>query len=189
LALAVMRRRGEASDAVTREDQNLASGTLSVIRADYLAACDGTHSDVREALGVKTNGLGALDEHYIYVYFGANWSELIRGYDTLFLTLCGRAFDNRLAHPILGDAMAEEIVKSSIRLRKVPSQREPDYQHRASGEEAGRGGAQSAELASNGYTKFAIWAAKRYHGTQSVANLIRSPGFDDPMNRSAGTLR
>jgi FAD binding domain-containing protein len=87
---------------------------LSVIRADYLAACDGTHSDVREALGVKTNGLGALDEHYIYVYFGANWSELIRGYDTLFLTLCGRAFDNRLAHPILGDAMAEEIVKSSI---------------------------------------------------------------------------
>jgi len=54
---------------------------LSVIRADYLAACDGTHSDVREALGVKTNGLGALDEHYIYVYFRANWSELIRGYE------------------------------------------------------------------------------------------------------------
>jgi len=83
LALAVMRRRGEASDAVTREDQNLASGTLSVIRADYLAACDGTHSDVREALGVKTNGLGALDGHYIYiyVYFRANWSELIRGYE------------------------------------------------------------------------------------------------------------
>ena len=26
----------------------------------------------------------------------------------------------------------------------------------------------------------AIWAAKRYHGTQSVAGLIRSPGFDDP---------
>jgi len=72
------------------------------------------------------------------------------------------------------------LSKARLRLRKVPSQREPDYQHRASGEEAGRGGAQSAELASNGYTKFAIWAAKRYHGTQSVANLIRSPGFDDP---------
>jgi hypothetical protein len=26
----------------------------------------------------------------------------------------------------------------------------------------------------------AIWAAKHYHGTQSVADLIRSPGFDDP---------
>jgi O-methyltransferase involved in polyketide biosynthesis len=38
----------------------------------------------------------------------------------------------------------------------------------------------SGELAFNGYTRFAIWAAKHYHGTQSVADLIRSPGFDDP---------
>jgi O-methyltransferase involved in polyketide biosynthesis len=36
------------------------------------------------------------------------------------------------------------------------------------------------EVAFNGYTRFAIWAAKHYHGTQSVAELIRSPGFDDP---------
>ena len=38
----------------------------------------------------------------------------------------------------------------------------------------------SGELAFNGYTRFAIWAAMRYHGTQSVADLIRSLGFDDP---------
>jgi O-methyltransferase involved in polyketide biosynthesis len=38
----------------------------------------------------------------------------------------------------------------------------------------------SGEVAFNGYTRFAIWAAKHYHGTQSVADLIRSPGFDDP---------
>jgi hypothetical protein len=25
-----------------------------------------------------------------------------------------------------------------------------------------------------------LWAARHYHGTQSVADLIRSPGFDDP---------
>jgi O-methyltransferase involved in polyketide biosynthesis len=36
------------------------------------------------------------------------------------------------------------------------------------------------EIAFNGYSRFAIWAAKHYHGTQSVAGLIRSPGFDDP---------
>ena len=35
-------------------------------------------------------------------------------------------------------------------------------------------------IAFNGYTRFAIWAAKHYHGTQSVAELIKSPGFDDP---------
>jgi O-methyltransferase involved in polyketide biosynthesis len=38
----------------------------------------------------------------------------------------------------------------------------------------------SGEVAFNGYTRFAIWTAKHYHGTQSVAGLIRSPGFDDP---------
>jgi O-methyltransferase involved in polyketide biosynthesis len=38
----------------------------------------------------------------------------------------------------------------------------------------------SGEVAFNGYTRFAIWAAKHYHGTQSVADLIRSPGFNDP---------
>ncbi|GAB3807581.1 class I SAM-dependent methyltransferase [Humibacter antri] len=38
----------------------------------------------------------------------------------------------------------------------------------------------SGEIAFNGYSRFAIWAAKHYHGTQSVAELIKSPGFDDP---------
>ena len=38
----------------------------------------------------------------------------------------------------------------------------------------------SGEVAFNGYSRFAIWAARHYHGTQSVAGLIRSPGFDDP---------
>jgi O-methyltransferase involved in polyketide biosynthesis len=31
--------------------------------------------------------------------------------DSLFLTLCARALDNRSAHPILGDAAADEIVR------------------------------------------------------------------------------
>src|SRR5688500_1965482 len=32
--------------------------------------------------------------------------------DSLFLTLCCRALDNRLAHPILGDEIADEIVRT-----------------------------------------------------------------------------
>ena len=32
--------------------------------------------------------------------------------DSLFLTLCARALDNRSAHPILADAMADEIVRT-----------------------------------------------------------------------------
>jgi O-methyltransferase involved in polyketide biosynthesis len=38
----------------------------------------------------------------------------------------------------------------------------------------------SGEIAFNSYTKFAIRAAKHSHGTQSVANLVKFPGFDDP---------
>jgi O-methyltransferase involved in polyketide biosynthesis len=31
--------------------------------------------------------------------------------DTLFLTLCGRALDSRSPRPILGDVLADEIVR------------------------------------------------------------------------------
>jgi len=61
--------------------QDHKNGSSSAIRADYLAACDGAHSRVRDALGIKTEGLGVLDEHYIFVYFRADWGELIRGYE------------------------------------------------------------------------------------------------------------
>jgi putative polyketide hydroxylase len=57
------------------------TGTSSVVRADYLAACDGAHSHIRDTLGVKAEGLGVLDEHYIFAYFRADWGELIRGYE------------------------------------------------------------------------------------------------------------
>jgi O-methyltransferase involved in polyketide biosynthesis len=38
----------------------------------------------------------------------------------------------------------------------------------------------SGEIAYNNYTKFTIWAAKHSHGTQSVADLVKSPGINDP---------
>jgi O-methyltransferase involved in polyketide biosynthesis len=38
----------------------------------------------------------------------------------------------------------------------------------------------SGEIAFNSYTRFAIWAAKHSHGTRSVAQLVKSPGVDDP---------
>ena len=205
--------------------------------------------------------------------------------ETLFLTLCGRALDNHLPHPILGDTMAEEIVRKldydcdrfhlspspiiniAHRARKLdevarsfvprhpnavgvdlgagldtrmlrigpPSTvdwydvdfpevitarqqllpdrvnahaigtdlTEPDWLDAVPTDRPAVIVADglmaflaqdemisllnrlishfpSGEVAFNGYSRFAIWAAKHYHGTQSVADLIRSPGFDDP---------
>ena len=66
---------------VTATIRNRSTGTSSRVYADYLAACDGAHSHIRDALAIGAEGLGELDEHYIFVYFRANWSELIRGYE------------------------------------------------------------------------------------------------------------
>ena len=66
---------------VTATIRNRSTGTSHPVRADYLVACDGAHSHIRDALGVKTEGLGELDERYIFVYFRADWGELIRGYE------------------------------------------------------------------------------------------------------------
>jgi 2-polyprenyl-6-methoxyphenol hydroxylase-like FAD-dependent oxidoreductase len=68
------------ADGVNATIKDRPTGTASVIRADYLLAADGAHSHIRTALGVKGEGLGVLDEHYIFVYFRAPWGELIRGY-------------------------------------------------------------------------------------------------------------
>jgi putative polyketide hydroxylase len=69
------------STEVSATIRDRATGTASDIQADYLLAADGAHSHVRKALGVKGEGLGELDEHYIFIYFRAPWGELIRGYE------------------------------------------------------------------------------------------------------------
>jgi O-methyltransferase involved in polyketide biosynthesis len=38
----------------------------------------------------------------------------------------------------------------------------------------------SGEIAFNGYSKFAVWAQKRYPGAQSIRGITKFPGFDDP---------
>jgi len=52
-----------------------------VVRADYLVAADGTHSHIRESLGIKSQGHGALPEYFIFVYFRAPWQKLIAGHE------------------------------------------------------------------------------------------------------------
>jgi putative polyketide hydroxylase len=69
------------SEGVSAAVTDRATGSTSLIRADYLLGADGAHSHTRKALSVKGEGLGVLDEHYIFIYFRAPWGELIRGYE------------------------------------------------------------------------------------------------------------
>ena len=90
--------------------------------------------------------------------------------ESLFLTLCGRALDYRSPHSILSDMMAEEIVrKLDYDCERFRLSASPIINI-----------ALRAKKLDEVALRFAIWAAKRYHGTQSVADLIKSPGFDDP---------
>ena len=66
---------------VTATVRDRTTGKTSEVHADYLIAADGAHSRIREALGIPTWGLGELPESQIFVYFRANWGELIRGYE------------------------------------------------------------------------------------------------------------
>lgn len=69
------------SQGVSATIKDRATGISSVVQANYLLGADGAHSHIRDALGVKAEGLGVLDEHYIFIYFRADWGELIRGYE------------------------------------------------------------------------------------------------------------
>jgi 2-polyprenyl-6-methoxyphenol hydroxylase-like FAD-dependent oxidoreductase len=69
------------SQGVSATIKDRGTGATSVVQANYLLGADGAHSHIRGALGVKTEGLGELDEHYIFAYFRAPWGELVRGHD------------------------------------------------------------------------------------------------------------
>jgi putative polyketide hydroxylase len=75
------------SQGVSATIKDRGTGASCVVQADYLVGADGAHSHIRGALGVKTEGLGELDEHYIFAYFRAPWGDLIRGHenDAIFI--------------------------------------------------------------------------------------------------------
>jgi len=51
---------------VTATLEERATGRSYVVRSDYLAACDGAHSHIRQRLGIATQGFGGLPEHFIW---------------------------------------------------------------------------------------------------------------------------
>ncbi|HZR38631.1 MAG TPA: FAD-dependent monooxygenase [Ktedonobacteraceae bacterium] len=95
LLLAEARRRGvdvrygtelvsftQDEAGVTTAIKDCVTGKGSEVRADYLIAADGAHSRIRDTLSIPTQGLGELPECQIFVYFRADWGELVRGYET-----------------------------------------------------------------------------------------------------------
>jgi putative polyketide hydroxylase len=65
--------------ATLKDGSTLESRT---VRAQFLVGADGAHSTVREALKIPTKGKGALDEHWVFIYFRAAWEEFVRGHET-----------------------------------------------------------------------------------------------------------
>jgi len=75
------------------------AGKTREVHADYLIAADGSHSRIREALGIPTQGLGELPESQMFVYFRADWGELIQGYEADAVLTKLRCYISRSSSP------------------------------------------------------------------------------------------
>jgi len=53
------------------------SGESETVRADYLVSADGTHSQVRNWLGINTSGYGALPIYVVFFYFRGPWHKFV----------------------------------------------------------------------------------------------------------------
>ena len=57
--------------------KDLDTGMTSDVFADYLVAADGTHSPIREKLGINTSGFGRLPIFVVFMYFRAPWRQFV----------------------------------------------------------------------------------------------------------------
>jgi putative polyketide hydroxylase len=69
------------TDGVSALLRDRATGETTTIRTGYLIAADGAHSAVRAALSVSTWGIGELPEVQIFVYFRADWQDIVAGHE------------------------------------------------------------------------------------------------------------
>jgi putative polyketide hydroxylase len=64
-------------DGVTAVLRDRASGESETVRAAYLVAADGVHSQIRKRLGIDTSGYGALPIYVVFIYFRAPWRKFV----------------------------------------------------------------------------------------------------------------
>lgn len=69
-------------DGVTAKLRHDPTRESYTVRAQFLVAADGSHSTVRESLGIPCQGIGKLDEHWVFIYLRAPWRQFIRGHDS-----------------------------------------------------------------------------------------------------------
>jgi len=68
----------EDSSGVTAQIRERDSGRISSVRARYMIAADGSHSQIRERLGIRMLGHGVFSKS-ITIYFRGDVSALLRG--------------------------------------------------------------------------------------------------------------
>lgn len=66
------------ADGVTATVRHRDTGATETVRAQYMIACDGAHSRIRERLGIGVHGRGVFS-HSVTIYFQAEVAPLLRG--------------------------------------------------------------------------------------------------------------
>ena len=134
----------EDSDGVTAVIRERDSGRTSTVRARYLVAADGAHSQIRQRLGIRMLGHGVLSKS-VTIYFRGNVAPLLRGrnlsviyvynseltgffriekpFDTGFLAVNSVGPPDRPVTDVwegLSDQRCQELIRASLGVDDVP---------------------------------------------------------------------
>jgi 2-polyprenyl-6-methoxyphenol hydroxylase-like FAD-dependent oxidoreductase len=157
-----MIRFEQDSEGITADIRDRDSGQVTRMRARYMIAADGSHSRIREALGIRMYGHGTFSKS-VTIYFRANVAPLLRGRNLSVIyvsnpTLRGffrfeKPFDSGFlainalgdpSHPItdvstgLTDARCLELVRAALGVTDIPISLENVMKWEAAAETAER---------------------------------------------------
>ena len=132
------------TSGVTSVIRDRDSGKTSTVRSRYLVACDGSHSQIREALGIRMLGHGVLSNS-VTIYFHGEVGPLLRGRNLSVIYVYNSALTgffriekpfntgflavNSLGppeHPVtdvwagLSDARCQEWIRASLGVDNIP---------------------------------------------------------------------
>jgi putative polyketide hydroxylase len=74
-------------EGVTATISDLSSGTTRIVRAQYLVAADGSHSGIRQWLGINQHGAGSLGHSMSIIFEAPGLMELFRKRDAVLCFL------------------------------------------------------------------------------------------------------
>lgn len=100
-------------EGITATIRERASGNTRTVRAQFLVAADGSHSAIRQQLGIGTHGAGSLF-HCISMIFEADLMELFRKQDAIMCFLSNEQIASGAIVPYPGSSARPDLFRLDV---------------------------------------------------------------------------